>query len=153
VKYTSGGAIDYTIEYSCAGDFDNGDYVAAVKKTAGTTAVLRVEKTLDLAGRTTEKRVFQLDKQNAYSFRYRYDSRGLLTEVTRVDAVGHVETMTTYAVGRDGLRTQARETDAEGHVTAFSSYEYERACGTPFPAAPLPSNSAAGPTWDGAVDW
>ena len=130
VKFAPGGVVDYTIEYAFAGDFDAGDYVAAVKKTAGTTPVLRVEKTLDRAGRTTEKKVFQLDKANAYSFQYRYDDRGVLTEVTRVAANGRVETTTRYAIDADGLRAEARETNADGVLTAVSSYQYERGTST-----------------------
>jgi hypothetical protein len=127
VKYSPAGAVDYTIEYAFGGDYDAGDYVAAVKKTGGTTAVLQVEKKLDASGRTLEKKVAQLDKKNAYAFRYRYDDRGFLAQVDRVDADGRLETTTRYTVGADGLRTEVRETDSHGTVTGFSTYEYERA--------------------------
>jgi hypothetical protein len=126
LKFDASEAVDYTIEYTFAGDFDGGDYVAAVKLTAGTTPVLRVEKSLDLSGRTIEKRVFQLDQKNSYSFRYRYDDRGTLSELARVGADGRIETTTRYGIGADGLHTESRVTDARGILTAYSSYQYER---------------------------
>jgi hypothetical protein len=127
LKYSPAGSVDYSIEYGFDGDYDAGDYVTAVKKTGGTTAVLQVEKRLDGQGRTLEKKVAQLDKRSAYAFRYHYDEREYLTDVVRVDASGLVVTTTRYAVEPDGLRTEAREYDAQGRVTACSTYEYERA--------------------------
>ena len=126
VKFDAHDAVDYTIEYTFAGDFDAGDYVAAVKQMSGKTPVLQVKKTLDSSGRTLEKKVLQLDKKNAYAFRYRYRDDGVLSEVVRVGSDGRVETTTRYGIGADGLHAESRVTDALGVLTAYSSYEYER---------------------------
>jgi hypothetical protein len=126
VKFDEHDAVDYTIEYQYAGDFDGGDYVRATKKSKGNITVLQADKVLDPSGRTIEKKVSQIDQNKTYSFRYRYDRQGIISEIIRIGADGGVETATRFSIDARGLYTESRVTDGQGVLKSLTTYEYER---------------------------
>lgn len=124
LKYNPDKSADYQLVYTYAADYDKEDYSEAVKYNAEGKIQMKVTRTYNEKGMATEKAVYGEDLNLMFTFKYEYDKKGNLSQITKVKADGTTEWKDIYSNNDYGIATGLKSYDAEGTLKTEVIYSF-----------------------------
>lgn len=125
IKFNSDKSADYRLVYTYAADYDKEDYAEAIKYDAEGKIQMKVTRTYNEKGMATEKAVYGEDLNLMFTFKYEYDNKGNLSQITKIKADGTTEWKDVYSNKDNGIATGLKSYDADGILKTEVIYTFE----------------------------